>query len=49
MADLKTQTDSLASHIDVNQEKAEACHWEMKARQKKMKAAINSIHVKTFS
>jgi hypothetical protein len=26
MADLKTQTDSLASHIDVNQEKAEACH-----------------------
>jgi hypothetical protein len=41
MADLKTEIGCLASCIDVNQEKAEACHCGMKA-------AIHSIHLTTF-
>jgi hypothetical protein len=46
MADLKTQIGCLASCIDANQEKAEACHWEMKAHQEKTEATVHSVQSK---
>jgi Skp family chaperone for outer membrane proteins len=41
MAGQKTQIGCLTSRLKVNQEKAEACHEEMKACQEKTQAAIH--------
>jgi actin-like ATPase involved in cell morphogenesis len=44
--EMKAETGSLASQRDVNQEKMEACHKQMKAHQENMEAAIHFIQSK---
>jgi actin-like ATPase involved in cell morphogenesis len=46
MADMKTQVGCLASCTDVNQEKAEVCHREMKTHQERAETTIHSIQSK---
>jgi hypothetical protein len=41
--EMEALTGSLASQMDVNQEKTEACHKQMKARQEKVEATIHFI------
>jgi hypothetical protein len=43
MVDLRTQIGLSRFRIDVHQEKAEACHREMKVRQEMTEAAMHSI------
>jgi predicted nucleic acid-binding Zn-ribbon protein len=43
MADLKTQIGCLASRIDVNQERVEVSHLEMKAHQWKTEDTVRCI------